>query len=88
MRYDDRFEKERDSYYDESELELNHDWALWNDEDNSAALLSLWHILNAPNKDFDNDTDRIAEAKDIIRELMWDAAKGHVSQVMLNYELD
>lgn len=88
MDYDSQLEKERDEYYDDAECCNNDDWVLWDDAANQVALLEIWKALNErfEVEDEYSDLERMALVKEVIRKVMWNAAKGHARQVMINRE--
>jgi hypothetical protein len=79
---DAKIEAEYAAYLDDAERGISDDWARWNDEKNSDLLFQVWKILNLDEVEigFDRgsymgDSERVALAKEAIREMMRYAAE-------------
>ena len=79
-------------YLDDAERGVDTDWARWNDEANSDALVALFKTLNMSqgelgfeplcNAGISAEIERIALCRQIIKDLMVNASIGHASRVI------
>lgn len=92
--FDSELESERVEYIDDAERGISDDWAHFDDEKSMEALFKVWLVLNGKKQDLGFDSqyndrlliasERIAQAKEIIREVIYSAARRHAEQVMRN----